>query len=387
MQWGFRALNIFMTGVTAALAAQPVPGDAERGAEVLRTQNCIACHSIRGEGGASALDLGKLIGRSYTPSWMASIMWNHAPAMWSAMEKQGIAKPRLTEPQAADLFAYFHSIRAFERPGDAARGKQVFTSKQCAKCHGIESQIQGGGPPVASWQSLVAPIALAQQMWNHASKMQEAMLQRGIRYPRLTAQELTDLLVYIQNLPQTRGRVGEFVLVSEGEGKALFKAKGCVNCHQGKLALEERLRAGTMSDFAVSMWNHSPRMLAYGRDAGQSPPALEKDEMRQIVAYLWHSQLYAERGNQQRGERLFVRKRCATCHNDRSSGAPDLSAYFDSRTDPFGPVAIVSVLWQHGPAMLQRMRQKNLVWPRFSQSEMVDLVAYLKSRKGQKSKN
>jgi hypothetical protein len=41
--------------------------------------------------------------------------------------------------------------------------------------------------------------------------------------------------------------------------------------------------------------------------------------------------------------------------------------------------SMVSVLWQHGPAMLERMRMKDLPWPRFSSQEMLDLIAYLNS--------
>src|SRR2546427_6282125 len=208
----------FITGVVAILSAvlaaplgaKLMPGDSKRGTEVFRTQSCVMCHSIRGEGGKAGPDLGRVFGRGFTPLSMASTMWNHAPVMWEAMEKQGIRKPSLTEQQAADLFAYFHSVGFFERSGDAGRGKQVFLSKRCAECHGLSSPIAGGGPPVAAWGSLVAPIELVRQMWNHASPMQAMMATRKIHWPYLTAQELTDLLVYLQNLPATRGRAGEF---------------------------------------------------------------------------------------------------------------------------------------------------------------------------------
>jgi mono/diheme cytochrome c family protein len=361
----------------AGLKAKLIPGDAKRGAESFRAQRCINCHAIRGEGGGSGPDLGLIIGRDYTPSWLASIMWNHAPAMWAAMEQQGLPRPRMTEEQAADLFAYFHSIRFFERPGDAGRGKQVFLSKRCADCHGISSTLVGGAPAVATWQSLAAPLALAQQMWNHAGKMREVMTARGIRWPTLASQEMSDLLVYLQNLPATRGRVGQFALGAVGEGETLLKTKGCVNCHQGKLALESRSAGNKMTDWAASMWNHAPRMWAYNSKTGQKPPQLEQDEMRQIVAYLWYVQLFAEPGSSARGRRVFEGKNCGLCHNDPSSGAPDLKKTLAGRSDPLRPFSMASVLWQHGPAMLERMKAKKLAWPRFSRPEMVNLMAYL----------
>lgn len=383
------AVGILAITSSLTLAGNRITGDARRGAELFRSQNCMFCHSIRGQGGTSAPDLGRRIGRNYTPSWMASVMWNHAPVMWAAMEKRGVEKPPLTEVQAADLFAYFHSVLFFERPGDASRGKQVFISKHCAECHGISNRLPGGGPPVASWQSLTSPIALAQQMWNHAPQMQHAMAQRKIRWPRLSTEELTDLLVYVQNLPQTRGRAGELTLGPTEDGDRLFKGKGCANCHQGRLALESRLSTSTLTGFAASMWNHAPAMWGYGRKTGKPLPTMEKDEMREIVAHLWYVQLFAEPGSPQRGRRVFTRKNCATCHNDPSTAAPDLKKILSARTDPLRPFSMVSVLWQHGPAMLQAMKSKSLSWPHFSRSEMVDLIAYLNAAefRGAKASN
>ncbi len=367
-------------GISAAYGAELVPGDAQRGAELLRTENCLSCHSVRGEGGRTAPDLGRMIGRDYTPSGMASVMWNHAPAMWASMEKQGIRKPRLDEAQAADLFAYFQSVRFFERPGDAARGKQVFVSKHCADCHGISSPVAGGGPPVASWQSIADPIALAQEMWNHASQMQAAMSARKIRWPELTGQELTDLLVYVQNLPQTRGRVlPEFALGPAMRGESLFKERGCATCHVGKLALEHHPSNGTLTDFAASMWAHAPRMWAEKRKTGTSPPKLERDDMRQIVSYLWYKQLFAQSGNPARGKHVFEKEGCGACHGGPSGGAPDLRKVLAARNEPLRPVSMASVLWLHGPAMLEKLKQMNRPWPEFQRSQMADLIAYLNS--------
>jgi hypothetical protein len=38
---------------------------------------------------------------------------------------------------------------------------------------------------------------------------------------------------------------------------------------------------------------------------------------------------------------------------------------------------MVAALTHHGPAMLDRMQEKHIAWPRFSGSEMSDLIAYL----------
>ncbi len=362
------------------IAGGAIPGDAGRGAAVFRDQHCLICHAIRGEGGDSAPDLGLIIGRDYTPSSMASLMWNHAPKMWAAFERRGVEKPKLSESDAADLFAYFHSIRAFEKPGDAARGKVVFASKHCNRCHGTVLPLAGGAPPVAKWNSLADPIGLAQAMWNHASAMQPRMAEASIRWPELTALELADLLAYLQNLPHIRGRVGQFSLSGDDAGDSLFRTKGCIQCHQGRLALENRPSARTMSDFAVSMWNHAPKMWAYGRKNGRRPPELKQDEMRQIVRFLWSTTLFAETGSPDKGRRVFLGKNCALCHESGYAGAPDLSIVLKNRQSPVRPFSIVAVLWQHGPKMLSVMQHRQVPWPNFTKAEMIDLITYLNIR-------
>jgi mono/diheme cytochrome c family protein len=362
-----RAMAVGALAVWAAVAGQMTPGDANRGEQLFRTEQCIRCHSLNGRGGTIAPDLAKRIDRNYTPTVMASLMWNHAPTMWAEIKKQGITLPRLTEEQASDLFAYFVSARYFELPGDAARGKQAFTAKHCADCHGITESKAAGAPPVVKWESLSDPIVLAQQMWNHGAKMKEAFAQRKLARPTLTGQELKDMLVYLQNLPETRSLATNFELPPSSNAE-LFKSKGCADCHTGRLALENRLRNQTLTQIAADMWDHQPSMR-------QPPPQLSPQEMRQIIGYIWVRQYFRGEGNADRGKRVFAEKSCATCHNDPSSGAPKLA----KGKDGYSAITIVSALWQHGPQMLDRMAQKGIAWPRFNAQQMADLIGYLNS--------
>lgn len=350
----------------AVLGAEFPAADARRGEKLFASQMCIQCHSIHGKGGQSAPDLGQRTARSYTPALLASLIWNHAPAMWTAMAAKGITKPQLGEDDAADLFAYFYSVRYFERPGDAGRGKQLFESKHCAECHGISNEVAGGGPPIVSWGSLADPIVLAQEMWNHAAQMREAFARKNIRWPQLTSQELADLLLYLQNLPQTRESTAEFSLKPASGGESLLREKGCTRCHYGKLALEDRLRNVTLTDVAVAMWNHYPKMHT-------TQPTLTSADMRGIIGQIWTGQFLEGEGNRRRGKHVFVAKNCAVCHDDRSSGAPDLA----KQANRYSATYMISTVWKHGPAMLDQMKQKGLSWPRFSGSDMADLLAYL----------
>jgi mono/diheme cytochrome c family protein len=353
----------------SALAANVIPGDARRGEQLFETEKCVECHSVRGKGGTFAPDLSRRIDRDFTPTVMASLMWNHAPDMWAAMKKQGIAKPTLSAEEAADLFAYFVSARYFEKPGDAARGKQAFAAKHCADCHGVTTSNAAGAPPVATWESLGDPIIMAQQMWNHGPKMREAFAQKKLTWQAITAQELTDMLVYLQNLPETRKLAQNFQFPPSDTGEALFQSKGCARCHTGTLALETRLRNQTLTQIVVDMWNHQPNMH------NNETPTFSQEEMRQILAYIWARQYFRGDGNTERGKKVFAEKKCGTCHDNSSTGAPKLA----KGKDVYSDITIVSSLWGHGPQMLELMTQMNLPWPRFTSQQMSDLIAYLNS--------
>jgi mono/diheme cytochrome c family protein len=283
------------------------------------------------------------------------------------MKKAGVVKASLSAESASDLFAYFIAARYFEKPGDAGRGKQAFAVKHCAECHGIASSPAGGGPAVATWQSLADPVILAQQMWNHAGGMQSAFAAKKLKWSQLSAQELSDILVYLQNLPETRKLAGSFAFPRSANGQALFDSKGCVKCHTGKLALETRLKNATMTDIAAAMWNHAPSMA-------KPAPKLENDEMRQIVSYLWARQ-FEHTGSADRGKRAFAEKGCAGCHAGTGQGAPKLA----KGKDGYSEVAIISALWEHGPRMLDRMAERKQAWPRFTAQQMSDLIVYLNS--------
>jgi mono/diheme cytochrome c family protein len=365
LKFGLIGALAFFAG--SALADSIVAGDARRGEQIFQTQQCIQCHSFRGKGGTAAPDLSKRIDRDYTPAVMASLMWNHAPAMWSSMNKQGVARPTVTPQSAADLFAYFISARYFERPGDAGRGKAAFSAQHCAECHGITSSPMAAAPPVAKWESLSDPIVLAQQMWNHGSKMREAFAQKKLAWGKLTSQELTDILVYLQNLPETKDKATEFHLPPADSGEKLFQFKGCNSCHSGATAPETLLKNQTLTDIAVDLWNHHLDM--------KEPPIFTADEMRQMVSYLWARQYFTGRGNAETGKKIFNDKRCVTCHNDPASGAPKLSKGKDAYSD----ITMVSALWAHGPRMLEMMGMKKIAWPRFTAAQMSDLIAYLNS--------
>jgi mono/diheme cytochrome c family protein len=362
-----KRLLLGLAPIWAAQAAA-IPADSARGERLFQTLSCVQCHSLNGKGGSTAPDLGRLVDRDFTPAALAATMWNHAPTMWAAMRTRGIGMGDLDSQGAADLFAYFYSVRFFEKPGDAGRGKRLFSEQRCAECHGIADSKTPTAKPVAQWESLGHPVALVGAMWNHAATMREDFNRRKWSWPELTAQDLGDILVYLRGLPAARNAPVRLEINAGSTGEAVFRSKGCAACHTGKLALATRLKGMTLTDIGVAMWSHASKMAP-------NTPRLEVDEMRDLLSYLWAEQFFQDSGDSSAGRRVFRNKRCATCHNDPSSGAPQLP----KTGQPFTSSQMVSALWHHGPQMQEQMKSKSIAWPRFSGKEMADLIAYLSS--------
>jgi mono/diheme cytochrome c family protein len=345
--------------------------DSARGLELFGTLSCVQCHSVNGKGGSIGPELGRMVDRGFTPATLAATMWNHAPAMWAAMRQQDIRAGDLNEQAAADLFAYFYSARFFESPGDAARGKHAFNIRGCSNCHGLREALLPRIRPVSQWESLADPVALTEAMWNHAPLMLAESQVKRQPWPRLGAQELTDILVYLRNLSFSPAKAPSFQIGASIDGEAVFKAKGCAGCHSSVLQLSKMLRGKTLTEFSAAMWNHEPVLSK----AGASPARFAPGEMRDLLGYLWAQQFFEDAGSAAAGRRVFVSKKCAGCHEDASK-APKLG-----RAAGFNGAAMVSALWRHGPSMLGQMKKQGVAWPRFEGAQMADLLAYLNTKK------
>lgn len=365
-----KRIAIALAALASLARGATVAMDSARGEALFTTLSCIRCHSVNGRGGKTAPDLGGRFDRDFTPAGLASTMWNHAPTMWAAMGAQGVQAGEIDEQGAADLFAWFYAARFFSKPGDAGRGKRLFSAKHCVDCHGLTQSKLAAAKPVAQWESMDHPVTLVAAMWNHAATMRQEFAQRKLKVPALTSQDLSDILVYVRGLPGTPRQPGMLMLGSGSNGQALFDSKGCAGCHSGKLALGPRLGGQTLTDIAVDMWNHASAMAG-------AAPALDTQEMSDLTSYLWAQQFFGKTGKPSAGARVFKRKHCADCHDNASSGAPKLAS---GGRAPLTSPAMISVLWRHGPTMMEQMKAKGIPWPRFEGAQMANLIAYLNSR-------
>jgi len=356
-----------------------LPGSAARGAQLFKEKDCVRCHAFEGRGGNGAPDLAQRSERVYTPALLASVMWNHSPLMWATIGGN-ISRLPLSSSETADLFAYFYSALYFNVPGDAARGKIVFEEKNCAGCHTERNGQTPKGPPISQWAQVKDPITWAERMWNHSGTMSKAMEKSGLSWPQMSAQNMTDLLIYIRNLPAARSQTATFQPGEPELGQAVFE-KNCESCHTfgakagRKIDLLDRPGPRSLIDYVAAMWNHAPIM---SRRAGANFPVLAPGDMKNLVGFLFSERYFLEKGDAARGLQIYRQKNCWLCHEERRAvtHAPDLS----QAAEEFSPVTIAAAVWRHGPTMIQEMKKEHLNWPEFHGSEMSNLIAYLNSR-------
>jgi mono/diheme cytochrome c family protein len=354
----------FAAATAVATAGPSLYGDAERGAALFQSKNCMTCHSINGQGAKAAPDLGKRGGEDFTPSSLAAMLWNHAPRMWGALSKSSTTI-ELTAQDSADLFAYFYAARYMDPPGDAGRGKKLFTAKRCAGCHALDGSGAEGIRPDLHWESLADPIELARQMWNHAPAMRAAMAKKDLAPPTLTPAEMNDILVYLRTQPKARENRPVFQPASAETGAMLFREKGCADCHKGNLSLEKRATFGSVSQVAAAMWNHSSSM--------KQSSELLPEEMKRLTGYIWALRFASEGGDTAHGATVFAAKGCGSCHTN-GPGPKIAGMVPDSYT-------LIASLTQHAPRMMQKLESARQAWPTLKDAEMRDLLAYLRQGK------
>jgi mono/diheme cytochrome c family protein len=189
-----RTIQILASGFALLLAAcqtQGPGGNAGSGEKLFTQLNCVTCHSVKGVGGKSAPAFGAV---AYTPNAMAAAMWSHVTVMWKAMDQAGIQHPRLTEPQAADLYAYIAGGSTPDRAGDAAKGRQIYEAKLCSSCH---EPGYASAPSLAPLAGHASAFSMVASLWQHGAGMLSGMTAKSIEWQQLSTDEMTDLIAWL----------------------------------------------------------------------------------------------------------------------------------------------------------------------------------------------
>jgi len=180
-----------------------LPGEPQEGKRLFSKKGCIKCHAIRGEGGRIGPDLAeKEMHRSL--SRIAGVMWNHGPVMWARMKEKGIPRPVFNGKEMADIIAYLYFLRFSDDPGSTDKGKGLFASKGCIKCHAISGEGGRIGPDLAKSQASISPIYAAQLMWNHAPVMEERMKEKRLPWPKFEGEEMANLISYLTSIRENK---------------------------------------------------------------------------------------------------------------------------------------------------------------------------------------
>jgi mono/diheme cytochrome c family protein len=175
------------------------PGNPGEGRVVFNAKGCSKCHTVHGEGAKNGIDLGKRAESFYTSlTQIASSMWNKAPEMLLyTIAPQGEV-PRFTSKEMTDLLAYLYFLHYTDEPGDASRGKKLFSAIGCAQCHGLDGKRGTLMYIDLSKYRNSPPTDIVASIWNHSIKMREATEAKGVSWPQFKKGEMADLLEFIR---------------------------------------------------------------------------------------------------------------------------------------------------------------------------------------------
>lgn len=367
-------------------SALPI-GSPQEGGALFQKKGCVRCHAVKGVGGTSGPDLGSGRPSRARPDLLVVAMWNHAPRMWERMQAEKLDYPGLGEQEMADVFAYLYTARCVDEAGDGARGRQLFETKGCARCHtphGPSSTSASRG--LEALRRVSSPIAWVQAMWNHPPPTDV-----GGEPPRFEGREMNDLLAFARE-----GRdpsLGRLLLGADPDrGRKLFQGKSCAGCHSVK---DESGRAGpqlgpgrelpaTIVQLAGTLWNHSAAMARAMRARGIDRPILSSREMADLVAFLYSLRSAEPGGSPKLGEVLYENRGCSRCHGSGAEGTK-LGPGLRGRGKRFTSISFATALWRHGPEMYKRARELGLEWPELVEGDVGDLITFLNTASGRRA--
>jgi cytochrome c2 len=176
---------------TKSEAASFTIGEPELGQAVF-DRSCADCHSL-GRAEKSKVDLLSRKGAPTITGYIAA-MWNHAPTM----KRRGGGIATLKMGDMPNLVAFLFSQRYFFEPGDVKRGKQVFESKNCARCHETQRS-QTGAPDLTKSVEEFSPVTLTAAAFRHGLPMIRSMKTQGLAWPELHNHEMADLISYLNS--------------------------------------------------------------------------------------------------------------------------------------------------------------------------------------------
>jgi cytochrome c551/c552 len=361
-----------------------MPDNPLKGRYIFEQKGCIGCHSISGDGGETASDLGK---KKFYGTFLelASIMWNHVPDMLRQMRELNLPFPEFSRTEMGELTSYLYYLRYLGEPGNLYRGKILVKEKGCLTCHSIGDNGKDLAPAFDKLSKYISPLYLAQALWNHGPEMETKLSEAGLSRPKFEKGEIVDLSAYIR--AASKGTDREQIYMSPGNpqhGKQVYKDKGCFDCHaiNGKGSdsgpdLSSLEWGYSITEIAGLMWNHGSVMGELMKERNLTWPKFNGQEMADLIAFLYFLKFADKPGDPDTGEKLFAQKGCGNCHGKNTDNVPDLS----TSEALSSTIDIAQIMWNHAPVMEERILEKDMHWPQFTGTELSHLYAYLITKK------
>ena len=201
---GVRVISVVALALFPTLAAGAEADGLAKGRRVFESKQCVHCHVPGGRSG-SGPPLEEL--RRPQGAWeLAGRLWNHVPAMFTALSASGVPWPQFTADEVADLMTYLDATPNADQKPNPARGHTLLVQKGCLKCHALRGEGGRIAPDLAGRTAAFAsPAAWAARIWAHTPVMASEAMARGILYPRFNDREMVHLIAYLKSVGTTPG--------------------------------------------------------------------------------------------------------------------------------------------------------------------------------------
>jgi mono/diheme cytochrome c family protein len=144
--------------------------------------NCRSCHQ-------GTLSLDRRLSNK-TSLEIAAGMWNHLPRM--------LTVPIPTSDDMRKIISYVWEVQYLGPVGNVAAGQSAFSRKNCAKCH---NDANSGASTLTRGEKVMTPFSMISLSWTHGRVMRADMEKRGIRWPYLSTEDISNLVAYMNTRP------------------------------------------------------------------------------------------------------------------------------------------------------------------------------------------
>ena len=182
--------------------------DVQGGPGIFITKHCDPCHGTSEEPGAAPTL--EMLRQPQGEMELAGRLWNHVPAMFETLRREGVRWPHITPAEMADLMAFLGADRTRDAAPDIARGEQMLMRKGCLKCHSLRREGGRVNPDLAVPRAdYVSAAAWAAAMWTHTPRMAALAARSGIAYPRFSGAEMVHLVGFLRSTAESAARDGK----------------------------------------------------------------------------------------------------------------------------------------------------------------------------------